>query len=175
MFLQFISGTVRAPVGGLGKLKMTIAKNGSDTDRYKAAVSDGNATTSLSHSPITSFQAAHLSHLLQHPAASRIFLPSKTARKTPEGHHLRQRVRNDVTGSCPAQPLGPHRKTINYNPTFPLTRSLACVSGQTCTAFNLGSCESALTVHRILANANKWKSNEFMGFFLCVCVCFLCF
>lgn len=33
LFLQFISGTVRAPVGGLGKLKMTIAKNGSDTDR----------------------------------------------------------------------------------------------------------------------------------------------
>uniref|UniRef100_H3D8E5 Ubiquitin-protein ligase E3A n=1 Tax=Tetraodon nigroviridis TaxID=99883 RepID=H3D8E5_TETNG len=32
LFLQFISGTVRAPVGGLGKLKMTIAKNGSDTD-----------------------------------------------------------------------------------------------------------------------------------------------
>lgn len=38
LFLQFISGTVRAPVGGLGKLKMAIAKNGSDTDRYKMAV-----------------------------------------------------------------------------------------------------------------------------------------
>lgn len=37
LFLQFISGTVRAPVGGLGKLKMTIAKNGSDTDRYQPA------------------------------------------------------------------------------------------------------------------------------------------
>lgn len=37
LFLQFISGTVRAPVGGLGKLKMTIAKNGSDTDRYQTA------------------------------------------------------------------------------------------------------------------------------------------
>lgn len=37
LFLQFISGTVRAPVGGLGKLKMTITKNGSDTDRYLTA------------------------------------------------------------------------------------------------------------------------------------------
>lgn len=35
LFLQFTTGTDRAPVGGLGKLKMIIAKNGSDTDRYK--------------------------------------------------------------------------------------------------------------------------------------------
>lgn len=35
MFLQFTTGTDRAPVGGLGKLKMIIAKNGSDTDRYR--------------------------------------------------------------------------------------------------------------------------------------------
>lgn len=34
LFLQFTTGTDRAPVGGLGKLKMIIAKNGSDTDRY---------------------------------------------------------------------------------------------------------------------------------------------
>ncbi|XP_056132786.1 ubiquitin-protein ligase E3A [Lampris incognitus] len=33
LFLQFTTGTDRAPVGGLGKLKMIIAKNGSDTDR----------------------------------------------------------------------------------------------------------------------------------------------
>ncbi|KAF3857483.1 hypothetical protein F7725_009342 [Dissostichus mawsoni] len=32
-FLQFTTGTDRAPVGGLGKLKMIIAKNGPDTDR----------------------------------------------------------------------------------------------------------------------------------------------
>ena len=32
-FLQFTTGSDRAPVGGLGKLKMIIAKNGSDTDR----------------------------------------------------------------------------------------------------------------------------------------------
>lgn len=35
LFLQFTTGTDRAPVGGLGKLKMIIAKNGSDTDRYR--------------------------------------------------------------------------------------------------------------------------------------------
>lgn len=35
MFLQFTTGTDRAPVGGLGKLKMIVAKNGSDTDRYR--------------------------------------------------------------------------------------------------------------------------------------------
>ncbi|KAJ8399606.1 hypothetical protein AAFF_G00410170 [Aldrovandia affinis] len=33
LFLQFSTGTDRAPVGGLGKLKMIIAKNGPDTDR----------------------------------------------------------------------------------------------------------------------------------------------
>lgn len=37
MFLQFTTGTDRAPVGGLAKLKMIIVKNGSDTDRYNAA------------------------------------------------------------------------------------------------------------------------------------------
>lgn len=36
LFLQFTTGTDRAPVGGLGKLKMIIAKNGSDTDRCAA-------------------------------------------------------------------------------------------------------------------------------------------
>ncbi|XP_047288976.1 ubiquitin-protein ligase E3A isoform X4 [Homo sapiens] len=33
LFLQFTTGTDRAPVGGLGKLKMIIAKNGPDTER----------------------------------------------------------------------------------------------------------------------------------------------
>lgn len=33
LFLQFTTGTDRAPVGGLGKLKMIIAKNGPDSDR----------------------------------------------------------------------------------------------------------------------------------------------
>lgn len=37
LFLQFTTGTDRAPVGGLGKLKMIITKNGSDSDRYNAA------------------------------------------------------------------------------------------------------------------------------------------
>ncbi|XP_039666026.1 ubiquitin-protein ligase E3A isoform X1 [Perca fluviatilis] len=37
LFLQFTTGTDRAPVGGLGKLKMIIAKNGSDTDRRGCA------------------------------------------------------------------------------------------------------------------------------------------
>lgn len=34
LFLQFTTGTDRAPVGGLGKLKMIVAKNGPDTDRW---------------------------------------------------------------------------------------------------------------------------------------------
>lgn len=38
LFLQFTTGTDRAPVGGLGKLKMIIAKNGPDTDRWASAV-----------------------------------------------------------------------------------------------------------------------------------------
>lgn len=38
LFLQFTTGTDRAPVGGLGKLKMIIAKNGPDTDRWTSAV-----------------------------------------------------------------------------------------------------------------------------------------
>ncbi|XP_051882395.1 ubiquitin-protein ligase E3A [Pristis pectinata] len=33
LFLQFTTGTDRAPVGGLGKLKMIIAKNGPDSER----------------------------------------------------------------------------------------------------------------------------------------------
>ncbi|XP_007889306.2 ubiquitin-protein ligase E3A isoform X3 [Callorhinchus milii] len=33
LFLQFTTGTDRAPVGGLGKIKMIIAKNGPDSDR----------------------------------------------------------------------------------------------------------------------------------------------
>ncbi|XP_061420057.1 ubiquitin-protein ligase E3A isoform X1 [Lethenteron reissneri] len=37
LFLQFTTGTDRAPVGGLGKLKMIIAKNGPDSDRLPTA------------------------------------------------------------------------------------------------------------------------------------------
>ncbi|XP_061744496.1 ubiquitin-protein ligase E3A [Nerophis ophidion] len=43
MFLQFTTGTHRAPVGGLGKLKMIIAKNGSDTDRLPTSHTCFNA------------------------------------------------------------------------------------------------------------------------------------
>lgn len=32
--LQFTTGSDRVPVGGLGKLKLTITRNGSDSDRY---------------------------------------------------------------------------------------------------------------------------------------------
>jgi ubiquitin-protein ligase E3 A len=32
-FLQFTTGSDRAPVGGLGKLKLIIARNGADSDR----------------------------------------------------------------------------------------------------------------------------------------------
>uniref|UniRef100_A0A3Q1B6R8 Ubiquitin-protein ligase E3A n=1 Tax=Amphiprion ocellaris TaxID=80972 RepID=A0A3Q1B6R8_AMPOC len=42
-FLQFTTGTDRAPVGGLGKLKMIIAKNGSDTDRLPTSHTCFNA------------------------------------------------------------------------------------------------------------------------------------
>lgn len=38
LFLQFTTGTDRAPVGGLGKLKMIIAKNGPDTDRWASSI-----------------------------------------------------------------------------------------------------------------------------------------
>uniref|UniRef100_UPI00358ED655 ubiquitin-protein ligase E3A-like isoform X2 n=1 Tax=Myxine glutinosa TaxID=7769 RepID=UPI00358ED655 len=37
LLLQFTTGTDRAPVGGLGKLKMIIAKNGPDSDRLPTA------------------------------------------------------------------------------------------------------------------------------------------
>ncbi|XP_070764623.1 ubiquitin-protein ligase E3A [Enoplosus armatus] len=43
LFLQFTTGTDRAPVGGLGKLKMIIAKNGSDTDRLPTSHTCFNA------------------------------------------------------------------------------------------------------------------------------------
>ncbi|KAG7262513.1 hypothetical protein CRUP_000004 [Coryphaenoides rupestris] len=42
-FLQFTTGSDRAPVGGLGKLKMIIAKNGSDTDRLPTSHTCFNA------------------------------------------------------------------------------------------------------------------------------------
>uniref|UniRef100_A0A1A8JAE4 Ubiquitin-protein ligase E3A n=1 Tax=Nothobranchius kuhntae TaxID=321403 RepID=A0A1A8JAE4_NOTKU len=42
-FLQFTTGTDRAPVGGLAKLKMIIAKNGSDTDRLPTSHTCFNA------------------------------------------------------------------------------------------------------------------------------------
>jgi len=32
--LQFTTGTDRVPVGGLAKLKLIIARNGPDSDRY---------------------------------------------------------------------------------------------------------------------------------------------
>jgi ubiquitin-protein ligase E3 A len=32
--LQFTTGSDRVPVGGLGKLKLTITRNGSDSDRF---------------------------------------------------------------------------------------------------------------------------------------------
>ena len=32
--LQFTTGSDRIPVGGLAKLKLTIAKNGSDSERF---------------------------------------------------------------------------------------------------------------------------------------------
>uniref|UniRef100_A0A8C6TE17 Ubiquitin-protein ligase E3A n=1 Tax=Neogobius melanostomus TaxID=47308 RepID=A0A8C6TE17_9GOBI len=43
LFLQFTTGTDRAPVGGLGKLKMVIAKNGPDTDRLPTSHTCFNA------------------------------------------------------------------------------------------------------------------------------------
>ncbi|KAM6963121.1 ubiquitin-protein ligase E3A-like [Aplochiton taeniatus] len=43
LFLQFTTGTDRAPVGGLAKLKMIIAKNGSDTDRLPTSHTCFNA------------------------------------------------------------------------------------------------------------------------------------
>ncbi|XP_076004731.1 ubiquitin-protein ligase E3A isoform X2 [Genypterus blacodes] len=43
LFLQFTTGTDRAPVGGLGKLKMIIAKNGSDTERLPTSHTCFNA------------------------------------------------------------------------------------------------------------------------------------
>ncbi|XP_042178752.1 ubiquitin-protein ligase E3A-like isoform X3 [Oncorhynchus tshawytscha] len=43
LFLQFTTGTDRAPVGGLGKLKMIIAKNGPDTDRLPTSHTCFNA------------------------------------------------------------------------------------------------------------------------------------
>ena len=33
--LQFTTGSDRIPVGGLAKLKLTIAKNGSDSERFE--------------------------------------------------------------------------------------------------------------------------------------------
>ena len=32
--LQFTTGSDRVPVGGLGRLKLIIARNGADSDRY---------------------------------------------------------------------------------------------------------------------------------------------
>ncbi|KAG7514444.1 hypothetical protein JOB18_034045 [Solea senegalensis] len=43
LFLQFTTGTDRAPVGGLGKLKMIITKNGTDTDRLPTSHTCFNA------------------------------------------------------------------------------------------------------------------------------------
>lgn len=43
LFLQFTTGTDRAPVGGLAKLKMIIVKNGSDTDRLPTSHTCFNA------------------------------------------------------------------------------------------------------------------------------------
>ncbi|XP_057696873.1 ubiquitin-protein ligase E3A [Corythoichthys intestinalis] len=43
LFLQFTTGTDRAPVGGLGKLKMIIAKNGSDSSRLPTSHTCFNA------------------------------------------------------------------------------------------------------------------------------------
>ncbi|KAJ0032142.1 hypothetical protein NQD34_002223 [Periophthalmus magnuspinnatus] len=43
LFLQFTTGTDRAPVGGLGKLKMIIARNGPDTDRLPTSHTCFNA------------------------------------------------------------------------------------------------------------------------------------
>uniref|UniRef100_A0A3Q2Y5U8 Ubiquitin-protein ligase E3A n=1 Tax=Hippocampus comes TaxID=109280 RepID=A0A3Q2Y5U8_HIPCM len=43
LFLQFTTGTDRAPVGGLGKLKMIIVKNGSDTERLPTSHTCFNA------------------------------------------------------------------------------------------------------------------------------------
>ncbi|XP_077462789.1 ubiquitin-protein ligase E3A [Stigmatopora argus] len=42
-FLQFTTGTDRAPVGGLGKIKMIIAKNGSDSNRLPTSHTCFNA------------------------------------------------------------------------------------------------------------------------------------
>ncbi|CAL9695951.1 unnamed protein product [Knipowitschia caucasica] len=43
LFLQFTTGTDRAPVGGLGKMKMIIARNGPDTDRLPTSHTCFNA------------------------------------------------------------------------------------------------------------------------------------
>lgn len=90
LFLQFISGTVRAPVGGLGKLKMTIAKNGSDTDRYKAAVFDSTTTTVA-----TAFNILSLPHFrlpTSHTCYNILLLPEYSSKEK-----LRERLLKAIT------------------------------------------------------------------------------
>lgn len=99
LFLQFISGTVRAPVGGLGKLKMTIAKNGSDTDRYKAAVFDSTCTVarvpSTATTVATAFNILSLPHFrlpTSHTCYNILLLPEYSSKAK-----LRERLLKAIT------------------------------------------------------------------------------
>lgn len=47
LFLQFTTGSDRAPIGGLKQLNMMIIKNGSDSDRYQTAVEPSSTASSL--------------------------------------------------------------------------------------------------------------------------------
>ena len=62
--LQFTTGSDRIPVGGLAKLKLTIAKNGSDSERFERYLMISSVILLLS------LQASNSSHLLQCPAAA---------------------------------------------------------------------------------------------------------
>jgi len=62
LFLQFTTGTDRAPVGGLGKLKMIIAKNGPDTDRCPYYTHTHMHYTHAVHTCRTHMQYTHAVH-----------------------------------------------------------------------------------------------------------------
>lgn len=71
--LQFTTGSDRVPVGGLGKLKLTITRNGSDSDRYtlnKTWYHNISFLYILNSNIAFVIQAAYRTYLFQHLIAT---------------------------------------------------------------------------------------------------------
>ena len=102
LLLQFTTGSDRVPIGGLAKLKLIIARNGPDSDRYKKTfnyfsnfqIFSITACKNMLYSPNAvsfHFQVTNVSYVLQCPTAPWLFEQREVEGTLTKGSHPCQR------------------------------------------------------------------------------------